>query len=650
MIKKSGRHSKSSKHYDWSSQYKPVNTSSKCRYPDKTISDCDLVPIEFCKRICDGTPYICHLTLYIEQHTTFGVACEGCPENMEDCSNHGCVPGNGWPRSIIAANRQMPAPEIEVCQNDTLVVDVVNIMHESTTTIHWHGLRQMNGAQYFDGVPYITQCPIPPGNKFRYVFKVPECGTFWYHSHTGMQRLDGLLGALIVKCIYEPLQCMYDYDNNTMMVIDWTNTPTRNLVSSFTLDKQNLSPDTILINGKSSYYDKSASRFMPAAIIDVVAGKKSRIRIIGSCSFTCAYAIQFESHSVTIITVDGGHKIKPVVCDTLIVNAAERFDVVLHANQSCERLYLILIQGVGKCQSITSYAILRYVPSNLDVNFTETELRSRTMFPIKYNTTCNAVESTCAPTRNKEQKSKEICIIDMEGDCNTPPIDPTDEIMCPVSKTYIYDFSLSPVTRDNIETMQYEQFFRPGLRSIFLATVNDIIFSNPSTTLLGSAKYNPPGTFCNKSCIDRSVEKEMPCECTAVYPICLNACVTLILRFKSNFLTHPVHIHGYNAQVAFQEGGLEFVNMSDEELIELAYSNRTKSCCRPIKDVITVPRQGVVILQFKADNPGYWFLHCHWSFHGELGMALILKVGKAKDHPPRPVGFPKCRDFITHCY
>ncbi|CAH1400318.1 unnamed protein product [Nezara viridula] len=371
------------KHYDRESRYMPPNTSNYCYYPERKIYDWELTPIEYCKRPCDGKPKLCHITLYIEQFTTYGVACLGCPEIMENCFKYGCISANGYPRAIISINRQMPGPQIEICQNDTLVVDVVNIMHESTTTIHWHGLRQMDGNQYYDGVPYITQCPIPPGNKFRYIFKVTECGTFWYHSHTGMQRLDGLLGALIVRCIFEPLKYLYDFDNISILIIDWTLHPARTLVSGFTIHKQNLSPETILINGRAPHYNESSQKYLPVTVFNVQHGKRYRIRIIGTCSYTCAYAIQIESHPVTIITLDGGHKIKPIGCDTVIVNAAERFDVILHANQSSDRVYLVLVEGVGNCKNVKSYAVLRY--NNKTVNFKETELKYRTMFPLKYN-------------------------------------------------------------------------------------------------------------------------------------------------------------------------------------------------------------------------------------------------------------------------
>jgi len=51
-----------------------------------------------------------------------------------------------------------------------------------------------------DGAAGISQCPIPPGGQFVYKFTIPadQSGTFWYHSHTGVSRADGLYGGLVV--------------------------------------------------------------------------------------------------------------------------------------------------------------------------------------------------------------------------------------------------------------------------------------------------------------------------------------------------------------------------------------------------------------------------------------------------------------------
>lgn len=66
------------------------------------------------------------------------------------------------------------------------------------TTIHWHGIRLPNAM---DGVPYVTQPPVEPGEAFEYDFNLPDAGTYWYHSHLNgpEQVARGLSGALIVE-------------------------------------------------------------------------------------------------------------------------------------------------------------------------------------------------------------------------------------------------------------------------------------------------------------------------------------------------------------------------------------------------------------------------------------------------------------------
>lgn len=76
----------------------------------------------------------------------------------------------------------------EVCEGDRLLVDIHNSVLGCTDSIHWHGIHMKN-QQYYDGVPYLTQCPIA-GNAFRYDFRPDDPGTYWWHSHSGKCRRD----------------------------------------------------------------------------------------------------------------------------------------------------------------------------------------------------------------------------------------------------------------------------------------------------------------------------------------------------------------------------------------------------------------------------------------------------------------------------
>ena len=70
---------------------------------------------------------------------------------------------------------------MKICKNDIVKVDVRNAMLFEATVIHWHGIDQI-GTPYMDGVCFLTQCPILPGNKFLYVFNATSVGTyFWLH-------------------------------------------------------------------------------------------------------------------------------------------------------------------------------------------------------------------------------------------------------------------------------------------------------------------------------------------------------------------------------------------------------------------------------------------------------------------------------------
>lgn len=97
----------------------------------------------------------------------------------------------------LTFNGQFPAPVIRARQGEPLRIHFINQMKQETT-IHWHGIR-LNNAM--DGVPYLTQPPIKPGESFDYTFTCPDAGTFWYHPHMhSVEQLGrGLVGALIVE-------------------------------------------------------------------------------------------------------------------------------------------------------------------------------------------------------------------------------------------------------------------------------------------------------------------------------------------------------------------------------------------------------------------------------------------------------------------
>jgi suppressor of ftsI len=93
-------------------------------------------------------------------------------------------------------NGQYPGPLIHVPQEATIIVDFINHT-DHYTAVHWHGIRLDNR---FDGVPHVTQDPVPPGGTFRYEIHFPDAGIYWYHPHhrEDIQQDLGLYGNLMV--------------------------------------------------------------------------------------------------------------------------------------------------------------------------------------------------------------------------------------------------------------------------------------------------------------------------------------------------------------------------------------------------------------------------------------------------------------------
>jgi len=187
-------------------------------------------------------------------------------------ANDDCKYADGLESEVMVVNGQLPGMSIEVCHGDTVVADVINSMHE-TTTIHWHGMHQRL-TPFMDGVPHVTQYPIEAGQAFRYRFEVDHGGTNWWHSHTEHQRAFGLAGPLVVRMPpkLNPHAHLYDFDmsEHVIMIQDWVH----NFVESVA--------ENILINGRGRNLKKGVKAAKPTlyAHFPVVRGGRYRFRVI----------------------------------------------------------------------------------------------------------------------------------------------------------------------------------------------------------------------------------------------------------------------------------------------------------------------------------------------------------------------------------
>ncbi len=187
-------------------------------------------------------------------------------------------------------NASVPGSEIRVRQGDRLRILVENKLSQATT-VHWHGVRVPNAM---DGVPFLTQKPIPSGEKFVYEFEVPDAGTYWYHPHhhSSEQVGRGLSGALIVEEI-EPLPV----DRDVVWVLgDWRLARDASIVSDFgnrmEVTMAGRIGNTVTINGR-----------VPETI-SVRAGERLRLRLINAAAARI-FGLEFRDLRPLIVALDG---------------------------------------------------------------------------------------------------------------------------------------------------------------------------------------------------------------------------------------------------------------------------------------------------------------------------------------------------------
>jgi FtsP/CotA-like multicopper oxidase with cupredoxin domain len=189
---------------------------------------------------------------------------------------------------MMVFNGQYPGPAIVADWGDTIRVTVANNLPNNGTSIHWHGIRQLNTNQ-MDGTSGITECPIPPGQSKVYTFKATQYGTSWYHSHYSVQYGDGLVGPIIIN---GPAPANYDIDLGALPLTDWYSKPVFEILAS-----QPTAPPTsqvILVNGTGPSKPPT---------ITLTSGKKHRIRLINT-GMNNHLHIGIDQHQMTVIAAD----------------------------------------------------------------------------------------------------------------------------------------------------------------------------------------------------------------------------------------------------------------------------------------------------------------------------------------------------------
>ena len=216
---------------------------------------------------------------------------------------------------VWAFDGRVPGPEIRVKQGERVRIAVANGLPQETT-VHWHGLRVPHAM---DGVPHLTQPPIPPGGRFVYEFDAVDAGTYWYHPHAQSyeQVARGLFGAFIVE---ERTPVSVDRDL-TWVLSDWRLTREAALRADFRtmfdVAHAGRIGNTVTVNG-----------VVPESF-DVRAGERVRLRLVNA-AVARMFALRFDGHSPVVAAYDGQPVAPHAPADgRVVLGPGERVDIVL---------------------------------------------------------------------------------------------------------------------------------------------------------------------------------------------------------------------------------------------------------------------------------------------------------------------------------
>ncbi|XP_042224188.1 laccase-1-like [Homarus americanus] len=590
-----------------------------------------------CVRECvlGGDSRVCRYTFKVEWYITMSKACYDCPFNLTDCSRPHCAAADGFERPLITVNRRLPGPAMHVCVGDEVVVDVVNELGSDSTSIHWHGLHQW-GTQFMDGVPFLTQCPITAGTTFRYHFLADHPGTHYWHSHSGLQRTDGMFGSLIIRepREHDPNKHFYDEDdyNHVFVITDWLDGLGIDKFVNHHHTEHDNKPYNILINGRGKFvkFERDGVEvYTPVQEYSVKPLRRYRFRALSNSIQNCPIVISVDNHTLVPIATDG-MPIQPIEVESLTIYGGERWDFVVTTSQSIAT-YWIRFQGMLDCderfKSAHQVAVLRYegsegFPSSLDdVDYNST---------IREGLQLNKLNA--APGDGTFLTAAEIRGVEVGEDISRTP-----------DYTFWLDFDFYSKNNDFFHHEDYYPFF--GVRKpvrVFVPQINEISLKLPSAPPLSQPEDVDFNSFCNGTA-KRNCKGDF-CYCPHILNVKRNSLIELILVDEGvvYWANHPFHLHGHTFQVLAMGRLGENTTLGKVQEMDAAGLIKRNYDHPPTKDTVTVPDGGYTIIRFVASNPGYWLFHCHISFHVEVGMGLVFHVGDQSMVPPVPKDFPKC--------
>ena len=258
---------------------------------------------------------------------------------------------DGRRSAAIGINGTVPAPLIRLREGQTVRLNVINDLDEDSS-IHWHGLLV---PPQHDGVPGVSFPGIKPRSSYLYEFPVRQNGTYWYHSHSGLQEQLGHYGPIVIDPAgADPVQSDREH---VIVLSDHSQLSPEAIFRRMKVDPGhfNFQRQTLagLLAGKDQRLkdrvDWGAMRMDPTDVSDATGaaytylvnghgpfdnwtalftpGQRVRLRFINASAMT-TFNVRIPGLRLTIVQADG-QNVMPIEVDEFQIGVAETYDAIV---------------------------------------------------------------------------------------------------------------------------------------------------------------------------------------------------------------------------------------------------------------------------------------------------------------------------------
>lgn len=531
-------------------------------------------------------------------------------------------------------NGTIPGPLIRLKEGHEVTLRVTNQLTESSS-IHWHGLLV---PSHMDGVPGVSFRGIEPGATFTYRFPVKQSGTYWYHSHSGGQELQGMYAPIILDPI-EPDPFPYDREY-VVMLSEWSTESSEVMMDRLKKssgyynfqkrDAREFRSDAKrwgLWSALQDYMMWDGMRMDPTDFADVTGstftylmnglpptanwtglvrpGERVRLRFVNAAAMTF-YDVRVPGLTMTVVQADG-QNIQPVVVEEFRFGPAETYDVIVQPTE--DRAYTIFAEAMDR----SGYTRGTLAPrAGMEGDIPERRPRPlRTMEDMGmadhgHGHTTHAVETSALNLSHDNTAGHGMLHGEPTQRAPGEPQDWPRHSSIPGASPVQHGTDHHGTGNQTVAEFSTNRMHEPG-RGFEQSTRRVLVY----TDLKSLVPYPD----------QRAPEREIELHLTghmqrymwsfdgkkysdAPEPIRLKYGERLRLTFVNDtMMEHPLHLHGMWMQLENGSG---------------AYLPRKHT-------VVVKPAERLSVV-ISADAPGPWAFHCHLLLHMEAGMFRVVQV------------------------